>query len=106
MIAVHLFVCQNERPSAGRPSCAARGGAQVLAALQRAVAADPTLGAEVAVTPCGCLGPCYDGPMVVVYPDGVWYRGVAPEDVPEIVDSHLRQRRPVERLRFRWDQED
>jgi (2Fe-2S) ferredoxin len=42
----------------------------------------------VLVTPCGCLGPCFDGPNAVVYPDGVWYGDLTPEDVPSLVD-HL-----------------
>jgi sirohydrochlorin cobaltochelatase len=40
------------------------------------------------VTPCACLGPCFDGPNAVVYPDGVWYGALAPEDASALVD-HL-----------------
>lgn len=43
---------------------------------------------DVLVTPCGCLGPCFDGPTAVIYPDGVWYGGLLPEDAPRLVD-HL-----------------
>ncbi len=49
----------------------------------------------------GCLGQCGHGPMVAVYPDGVWYAHVRVEDVPEIVESHLEGGRPLERLLFR-----
>jgi (2Fe-2S) ferredoxin len=49
----------------------------------------------------GCLDACEDGPTVVVYPEGVWYGKVKPEDVPEIVESHLVGGRPVERLRIK-----
>jgi (2Fe-2S) ferredoxin len=37
----------------------------------------------------GCLDQCERGVTVVVYPEQVWYGGVKPEDVPEIVESHL-----------------
>jgi (2Fe-2S) ferredoxin len=97
---LHLFVCQNDRPQGGRPSCAARGGAEVLAALQRAVGGDPALWGTVAITPCGCLGPCFEGPALVVYPDAVWYANVTAADVPELVDRHLRGGTPVDRLRL------
>ena len=97
---LHLFVCRNDRPQGGRPSCGARGSVAVLGALQRAVATDPALCARVAVTPCGCLGPCFEGPTVVVYPDAVWYGAVTAADVAEIVESHVRGGRPVERLRL------
>jgi (2Fe-2S) ferredoxin len=42
----------------------------------------------VLVTPCGCLGPCFDGPNAVVYPDGVWYGELTVEDADAIV-KHL-----------------
>lgn len=102
---LHVFSCQNERPLGGRPSCAAGGGREVLRALQRLVAADPELCAEVAVTGSACLGPCFDGPVLVVYPGGVWYGAVTPGDVAEIGEAHLRGGRPVERLRYRWPEE-
>ena len=46
----------------------------------------------------GCLDACAYGPTVVVYPEGVWYGGVRPEDVPEIVERHLMGGEPVVRL--------
>ena len=82
----HVFVCTNTRPEGGRPACAGRGGAEICATLTRAVLARG-LGGEVAITPCGCLGPCFDGPNLVVYPQGLWYEGVTVDDVPALVDS-------------------
>jgi (2Fe-2S) ferredoxin len=41
---------------------------------------------------------CEVGPTVAVYPDAVWYGGVTPADVDEIIDSHIIGGRPVERL--------
>jgi (2Fe-2S) ferredoxin len=51
------------------------------------------------VTPCGCIGPCGQGPNVLVYPEGVFYSAVTKEDVTAIFDEHLLGDRPVERLR-------
>src|SRR2546430_8337340 len=65
----HLFVCTNTVAS-GKPACGRRGGTELLAAIQRKLI---ERGASAMVTPCGCLGPCFDGPNAVVYPDGVWY---------------------------------
>ncbi len=45
--SLHLFVCQNDRPEGGRPSCGARGSAAVLAALQILSARNPRLYARV-----------------------------------------------------------
>jgi (2Fe-2S) ferredoxin len=94
----HVFVCTNARPAGGKPSCGARGAAEVLTALQEGVGRRPELWGRVAVTPSGCLGPCFEGPTVVVYPEAVWYVGVTPADVPEIVESHLAGGVPVQRL--------
>jgi (2Fe-2S) ferredoxin len=59
------------------------------------------LGDRVRVNHSGCLDQCGYGPMVVVYPENVWYAGVTPEDAEEIVREHLAGGRPVERLRYR-----
>ena len=97
----HFFVCENQRPAAGKPSCGARGSGEILAALQKGLGAHPEVWGRVAITPSGCLGPCFEGPTIVVYPEGTWYVGVQREDVAEIVESHLCGGRPVERLVYR-----
>jgi (2Fe-2S) ferredoxin len=94
----HFFVCANARPEGGKPSCGARGAAEIVTALQEGLGRSPELWGRVAVTPTGCLGPCFEGPTVVVYPEAVWYAGVAAADVPEIVDQHMRRGAPVTRL--------
>jgi (2Fe-2S) ferredoxin len=45
-----------------------------------------------------CLGPCSMGPVVIVYPDAVWYSNVTPKDVDEILDQHIGGGKPVQRL--------
>ena len=92
----HVFVCNQAKPE-GVPCCAAHGSGQVLEALRREVNLRG-LEDEVQVTECGSLGLCESGPNMVVYPDGIWYSCVSPEDVPEIVRSHFQEDTPVERL--------
>lgn len=48
---------------------------------------------DVQVTPCGCLGPCFDGPTAVIYPEGVWYGALEPADAEGLVE-HLVDGRP------------
>lgn len=50
------------------------------------------------VNKSGCLDQCELGPTVVVYPEAIWYGHVSPEDVDEIIDSHIVGGQPVERL--------
>jgi (2Fe-2S) ferredoxin/SAM-dependent methyltransferase len=92
----HVFVCDQQKPE-GVPCCSARGSGQVLEALRREVNARG-LEDEVQVTVCGSLGLCEHGPNLVVYPEGIWYSGVTPADVLEIVRSHFQNDAPVERL--------
>jgi (2Fe-2S) ferredoxin len=96
----HVFVCCNARPEgAPRPSCTCDGTSALHAELKkRANAAG--LGSRVRINKSGCLDQCEHGPMVVVYPEAVWYGNVQPEDAVEIVAEHLVAGRPVERLRI------
>ena len=56
---------------------------------------------EVRIIETGCMGPCDMGPAIVVYPEGVFYRKLKPEDAPIIVEEHLLKGRVVERLLYR-----
>jgi (2Fe-2S) ferredoxin len=100
-----VFVCVNRRPEGGRPACGA-AGAELAAALRHELAARPELWGEVAVTGCECLGPCFDGPNLVIYPEGVWYAGVGAADAPELAERHLLAGEVVERLRYRFPDQD
>ena len=52
------------------------------------------------VNQAGCMDRCEEGPVVVVYPEGVWYTYVDQHDVDDIIDEHLVNGRIVERLRI------
>ena len=91
----HLFVCTNARAS-GKPACGLGGGAALLAAVQNLLIARgmPTAVDAALVTACGCLGPCFDGPNAVIYPDGVWYGHLTEADAPALV-RHLLDGEPL-----------
>lgn len=96
----HVFVCLNERDdSASRPSCLPEGGKKLKGALKDAVKAAGLKG-KVRINEAGCLDQCEHAPAMVVYPEAVWYGFVKPKDVDEIVEQHLVNGRPVERLRL------
>ena len=85
-------------------SCTANGSEAVLEAFKAQLIAENLLffkgnrSGDIQCITCGSVGFCAIGPAVLVYPDGVWYAHVAPEDVPEIIESHLKGGVPVERL--------
>jgi (2Fe-2S) ferredoxin len=96
----HVFVCENRRPEDDpRGSCGAKGSEAIRAALKEELARRG-LKKLVRANSAGCLDACALGPTIVVYPEGVWYGHVRVEDVPEIVESHLVNGVPVERLRI------
>jgi (2Fe-2S) ferredoxin len=95
----HFFVCTTERPPFGKPSCGQQGSAAIVAALLGELDKRPELAGTVEVSTSSCLGPCFEGPTVVVYPEGTWYTGVRPEDAREIGERHMAGGEPVERLK-------
>lgn len=92
----HILVCTQQKAD-NVPCCAGNGSAQILEALQEQLAKHK-LAEEVIVSSTGCIGACEHGPVIIVYPDAVWYGAVKPSDVEEIVASHLKQGVPVQRL--------
>jgi (2Fe-2S) ferredoxin len=95
----HVFVCSQARPQ-GHPrgSCSEKGCSAVLDEFfyqfQQRQCFD-----KVQITATGCIGPCGQGPNVLVYPEGVFYTGVSKDDVSAIFDEHLLGGTPVERLK-------
>jgi len=94
----HVFICVQNRPALHpRGSCASKGAAEVYEAFAKQFEREGLFG-RFALTTTGCLGPCMKGPTVMVYPDGVMYAQLKPEDVPTIIEQHLKDGEPVESL--------
>jgi len=98
----HLFFCTNRREEgAERPSCGWCDSASMRAYAKARVKALGLAGqGRVRVNTAGCLDRCEEGPCLVVYPDGVWYTYVDESDLDEIIESHIVEGKPVERLRL------
>jgi (2Fe-2S) ferredoxin len=94
----HIFFCLNERKN-GEACCADH---QAQEAFDRCKALVKEAGiscpGQVRVNKAGCLDRCAAGPVAVVYPEGVWYSYVDGSDIEEIVESHLKNGKVVERL--------
>ncbi len=89
-ISNHVLVCTGG-------GCIASGALEVSAAFTKELE-DLGIERQTRVIETGCLGPCAVGPVVLVYPDGVFYQNVKIEDVHEIVEEHLLKGRVVTRL--------
>lgn len=91
----HLFVC-----TTGEYCPMLDGNSKEIHQAFKEHVLDAGLKGKVRVNNSGCLDQCGHGPTVVVYPDGVWYSHLKVEDVPVIVEEHLKNGVPVERLRY------
>jgi (2Fe-2S) ferredoxin len=96
----HVFFCCNQREPGA--TCCNNHGAQALRdyAKDRVKVLKLNGPGKVRVNSAGCMDRCDDGPVIVVYPEGVWYTYVDKHDIDEIVDEHLVHGRIVERLRI------
>ena len=96
----HVFFCCNRREG-GRECCADKGSLQLRAYCKDRVRALGLAGpGKVRINNAGCLDRCSEGPTVVVYPEGVWYRCRDQADVDELIQQHLVNGQVVERLRI------
>ena len=93
VVRSHVLVCAGA-------GCVASGAMELSAALQEALRKHG-LDKEIKLVHTGCLGPCAIGPVVVVYPDGIFYQGVKSVDAEDLVQEHLLKGRVVQRLNFK-----
>lgn len=92
-IRIQLLLCHGT-------SCMSNGAVRVREALEEALK-EANLEKEVEIITTGCMGICELGPIMVVYPDGVFYQQLKPEDAREIVQEHVLKGRVVERLFYK-----
>lgn len=94
----HLFICENGRePGHPRGCCASKNGAAVKEKFKTRLK-ELNLSPIIRANSAGCLDACEFGPVVVIYPEQVWYGGVKEEDVEEIIQEHIIKNKVVERL--------
>jgi len=96
----HVFFCTNKRDDGS--ACCANHDAQALRdyAKSRVKSLGLAGAGRVRINNAGCLDRCEEGPVVVVYPEGVWYTYVDKQDIDEIIQKHLINGEIVDRLRI------
>lgn len=90
----HVFICTQG------PYCCFDGDTEAIFERMKRQVGACGLNEEVRINRAGCLNQCGHGPMLVVYPEAIWYSGVQADDVDEIVNEHLVDGQVVERLCF------
>lgn len=96
----HVFFCTNQRAN-GEACCQNHGADEMrVYAKEQLKKLVPKSAGRMRINSAGCLDRCELGPVLVVYPEGVWYTYVDKEDIDEIIKEHLLHGRIVERLKI------
>lgn len=90
----HVFVCTSGE------TCTEQADTETYVKVLRAAVQKAGRQSDIRINKAGCFSQCGHGPMVVVYPEDVWYAGVKDTDLDEIITSHIIGGAPVERLRY------
>lgn len=94
----HVFFCLNRRDD-GSACCCDHDAEGMFDYMKKRVKKLGLNGqGQVRVNRAGCFDRCAEGPLLVIYPQGIWYTFVDQEDIDEIIESHLKQGKVVERL--------
>ena len=97
----HVFFCSNQRED-GRACCQQHNALEMRNYVKSNIKQRDLAGkGGIRINTAGCLDRCEEGPVLVVYPEEVWYTFVDKEDLDEIIEEHLINNRPVERLKLK-----
>jgi (2Fe-2S) ferredoxin len=96
----HVFMCLNKREAP--ENCCACHGSEAMRKYAKKRMKELGLHGEgkARINAAGCMDRCDEGPVMVVYPEEVWYTYVDEKDIDEIIDEHLVNGRIVDRLRI------
>lgn len=96
----HIFICTSCRINGQQKGlCYTKESVDIVTKFMEVIE-DYNLSSEVMITNTGCFGICDKGPIVVIYPEGIWYGNLTEENVEQIVEDHIMNGLPVEELRI------
>ncbi|MDR1713002.1 MAG: (2Fe-2S) ferredoxin domain-containing protein [Coriobacteriales bacterium] len=91
----HLFICNGSKFVGDKLGTCHSQGANALVQQLVEEIEDRELGSDVLINTASCFAVCGKGPVMVVYPEGVWYGGLDSEAIETIVEEHLEGGQPV-----------
>lgn len=100
----HVFCCINKRDKSDVRGCCFDKGSDELREYMKNRCKELGI-KKTRVNSSGCLDRCALGPVMVIYPEGIWYNYQTKKDVDEIINTHLIGRKIVERLLLKSNQE-
>lgn len=97
----HIFICENERPTDNPRGCCKAKGSKEIREKFKTRLKELGLNSTIRANGSLCLDACEFGPVAVIYPEQIWYGGLNENDIDEIIQSHLIEGKPVDRLLIR-----
>jgi (2Fe-2S) ferredoxin len=97
----HIFICANQKPE-GKACCGEQRGQEILEKF-REILKEKGLNGKIRAQKSGCLDACKHGPVLVIYPEGTYYKNVQVSDVERIIESHILQDQVVTDLELSWE---
>ncbi|MDD5299678.1 MAG: (2Fe-2S) ferredoxin domain-containing protein [Gallionella sp.] len=97
----HVFFCTNQREDGS--ACCNNHGAQKARDYMKDKVKEldiPKHQNNIRINTAGCMNRCDKGPVIVIYPEGIWYTYKDESDLDEIIEQHLKNGRVVERLKI------
>lgn len=96
----HIFVCENKREE-GHPRgcCIDKGSSEITEQFKKRLK-ELGLNSKIRANKSGCLDACEYGPVVVIYPEQIWYGNISKDNVEEIIQEHIINNKPVKHLRI------
>jgi (2Fe-2S) ferredoxin len=97
----HVFFCTNQREDGS--ACCNNHGAQKARDYMKSRVKELDIAKDqnnIRINTAGCMNRCDKGPVIVVYPEGIWYTYIDKSDLDEIIEEHLKNGRVVERLKI------
>lgn len=97
----HIFICENKREAGHPKGCCSEKGSLEIRELFKKRLKELGLNTKVRANSSGCLDACEYGPTIVIYPEQIWYGGVKRENAEEIIQNHIINNKPVEKLQIK-----
>lgn len=96
--AKHVFICTNQKDQ-DRKCCQQAGAKEICDYLKVQIKALNLNGKNnIRISSSGCMGRCAEGPVLVIYPEGIWYNYQSQVDIDEIIHEHIVHNKIVSRL--------
>ena len=92
----HIFFCTNQRKDKNKRSCGSQEINALRSYMKEQIKASGIKG--IRVNSSGCLNRCKKGPLMVIYPEGTWFKVTNKKDIDSIIEKYIKDNRLIKKL--------